>query len=156
MESNPPKLNPKPTWLEIAIGFALFVGISMVVVPQFSRAAGEGRLAQLSDTLYLVRCAIDLYQADHEGLLPGQAKAGQPVRPEFFVRDLTSPGPAGASAYLRPFPGNPFISQDDRRNTITCVHDPNMMPNGTEGTAWWFNSATGDFRACDNQFHTVY
>ncbi|MEN6309045.1 MAG: hypothetical protein ABFD91_14960 [Anaerohalosphaeraceae bacterium] len=156
MESNPPKLNPKPTWLEIAIGFALFVGISMVVVPQFTRAAGEGRLAQLSDTLYLVRCAIDLYQADHEGLLPGQDLAGQPVRPDHFVRDLTAPGPGGIYAYLRQLPGNPFVSQDDRRNTITCVHDPNMKPNGAEGTAWWFNSATGDFRACDNLFHATY
>jgi len=156
METNPPKLNPKPIWLETAICVAILLGLSIVAVPQFSRAASRERLEELSDTLYLVRCTIDLYRAEHDGLLPGQRNPGQAVTHLDFVRDLTQPETDGHFHYFQRFPENPFIRCDDRRSTVTCVNDTNAHPDGTEGTAWWFNAATGEFRACDNRFHTAY
>jgi general secretion pathway protein G len=156
METNSPKLNPKPTWLEIAIGVAILVGISMTVVPRFTQAADRQRLEGLSDTLQLVRCTIDLYRAEHKGLLPGQQKSGQSVSPMDFVRDMTMPTSDGRFHYFQRFPDNPFINGSDCRNTVTCVNGLNIHPNGKEGTAWWFNAATGEFRACDSEFHTAY
>jgi type II secretory pathway pseudopilin PulG len=156
MESNSPKLNPQSTWLEVAIGVVLLLVLSMMIVPQLSRAAGEGRLETLSDTLHLVRSSIDVYRAEHGGLLPGQRKPGQLVSPSAFVEDLTCLDRSGQYRYLERFPANPFISEDECRSTVTCVRDPNILPDGTEGTAWWFNSATGEFKACDDKFHTKY
>jgi type II secretory pathway pseudopilin PulG len=156
METNPPKLNPKPTWFEIAMGVAVLIVISLTVVPRFSQAADRQRLEGLSDTLQLIRCTLDLYRADHDGLYPGQRRAGQSVSPLAFVQDITTPGCSGQTCYFVRFPDNPFIGVSDCRNTVTCVNDPAIRPNGTEGTAWWFNAATGEFRACDSEFHTAY
>ena len=158
MEENSPKLNciKKSTWLEIVIGTVILLAFSMAVMPYFTRAAGRGRLEELSDTLHLVRCTIELYRTEHNGLLPGQQKAGRRVLPLDFVRDLTLPDTDGHFPYFERFPENPFVRCDDSRNTVTCVNDPNMLPDGTEGTAWWFNAATGQFRACNNKFHTAY
>jgi hypothetical protein len=69
---------------------------------------------------------------------------------------MTVPGCDGQFHYFQRFPDNPYIQDSDCRNTVTCVNDPNIRPDGTEGTAWWFNAATGDFRACDSEFHTAY
>ncbi|MBM4103411.1 MAG: hypothetical protein FJ263_05075 [Planctomycetes bacterium] len=156
MEENSPQLNPSSTWLEIAIGAAVLLTVAAAAVPHFSQAAGQGRLEEMSDTLHLVRCTIELYRTEHNGLLPGQQKAGQFVLPSDFIRELTSPDTKGEFPYFQRFPENPFIRCDDSRNTVTCVNDPNVLPDGTEGTAWWFNAATGQFRACDNKFHTAY
>jgi hypothetical protein len=156
MEENSPKLNRKSSWLEMAIGAVILLALSMAAMPCFTRAAGRGRLEELSDTLYLVRCTIELYRTEHNGLLPGQQKTGQRVLPSDFARDLTLPDTEGHFHYFERFPENPFIRCDDSRSTVTCVNDPNMLPDGTEGTAWWFNAATGQFRACDNQFHAAY
>jgi general secretion pathway protein G len=156
METNSPKLNPKPTWLEIAMGVAVLIGISLTVVPRFTQAADQQRLEGLSDTLQLVRCTLDLYRAEHNGLYPGQQRAGQSVAPMDFVRDITLPGNDGRFHYFQRFPDNPFIGVSDCRNTVTCVNDSKLRPNGKEGTAWWFNAATGEFRACDSEFHTAY
>lgn len=156
MEANKPKLNPQSTWLEIAMGVVLLLGLSMAAVPQLSRAAGEGRLATLSDTLHLIRSTIDIYRMEHNGLLPGQKQFGQAVSPYAFIDDLTSPDNTGKFHYFQRFPDNPFISDDARRSSVTCVNNPNAEPDGTEGTAWWFNGATGEFKACDEKFHTTY
>jgi type II secretory pathway pseudopilin PulG len=156
METNPPKSNPKSTWLEIAVAVTVLLAISMSVVPRLTKAMGCGRLEEMSDTLYLVRCTIEQYRTEHKGLFPGQRTANQLVLPAEFVRDLTQPQTEGHFRYFQRFPENPFIQCDDRRNTVTCVNDPNIQPDGTEGTAWWFNGVTGEFRACDNKFHTAY
>lgn len=156
METNPPKLNPKPTWLEFAMGVAVFIGISLTVVPHFTQAADRQRLEELSDKLQLIRCTIDLYRAEHEGLMPGQQSPGQSVTSINFVRDITMPGSDGRIHYFERFPDNPFIGSSDCRNTVACVNDPKIRPNGKEGTAWWFNAATGEFRACNSEFHTAY
>ena len=157
MESNPPKLNPKSTWLEIAIGVAVLIGISMSVVPRFTQAADRQRLEELSDKLQLIRCTIDLYRAEHNGLLPGQQSPGQSVAPQDFVRDMTtSVNEDGHFRYFNRFPDNPFIDDSDCRNTVTCVNGAAIRPDGKEGTAWWFNAATGEFRACNSSIHTAY
>jgi type II secretory pathway pseudopilin PulG len=156
MDANKPKLNPQSTWLEVAIGIVLLLVLAMMVVPQWTRAAGEGRLAALSDTLHLVRSTIDIYRAEHNGLMPGQRQAGQKVTPAAFVAAMTCPDAGGKYRYFEQFPANPFVRDDGRRTTVTCVNCPSAQPNGTEGTAWWFNAATGEFKACDEKFHTTY
>jgi type II secretory pathway pseudopilin PulG len=156
MDANTSKLHSKSTWLEIIIGAVILLVISVMTAPYLTRAAGRERLEGLSDTLHLVRCTIDMYRANHDGLLPGQRKAGQFVLPADFVRDLTLPDTNGCFPYFQRFPENPFIRCDDSRSTVTCVNNPDIQPNGTEGTAWWFNAATGQFKACDSKFHAEY
>lgn len=152
METHRTKLSA----LELSIAAVVLIGVSFAVAPRFSRAAEESKLTQLSDTLHLVRCTLDLYSAQHEGLYPGQTKAGDAVHSGEFVRALTVPDEFGREPYFKTFPSNPFMAMPDQANTITCVNCPKALPDGTEGTAWWFNAATGDFRACDRKFHTAY
>lgn len=148
--------NKKILAIEICLVVCALVWFSMQAAPRLSQAAQESKLAELSDNLYLIRCTIDMYKSESGGLLPGQKEPNKPVMPDDFVRALTTAGEQGRRSYFQEFPANPFMAGPDNRNTITCVHDKGAEPDGTEGTAWWFNSATGRFQACDSQFHAAY
>ena len=107
------------------------------------------------DGLQRVRCQIELYRIEHDGLLPGQTVPGAEVTCESFVNALTEPDSVRAEPYLREIPANPFVD-DDLAADIVVVNAAGAEPCGDEGTGWWFNVATGDFRANDCGFHSGY
>jgi len=146
----------KTAIIELGVAICVIAWLSFQAAPRLSQAARESKLAELSDTLYLIRCTIDMYRSENDGLLPGQKEPDELVMPGDFVRALTTPGPDDRQPYFQRFPNNPFNVGPDSQNTITCVNDKRARPDGTEGTAWWFNSATGQFRACDSKFHAAY
>ena len=107
------------------------------------------------DGLQRVRCQIELYRIEHDGLLPGQTVPGAEVTCESFVNALTEPGSVRAEPYLREIPANPFVD-DDTADDIVVVNAAGAEPCGGESTGWWFNAANGDFRANDCGFHSGY
>ena len=107
------------------------------------------------DRLQMVRSQIRLYKAD-KGLFPGQQRIGDlSVTPDEFVAALKEHQMDRDVPYVEQFPDNPYIS-DSAASSVVCVNDPDTKPSGTESAGWWYNAATGDFHACDSQFHTNY
>ena len=140
-------------WVVLVVLLSLAASL---VNPALSQAVDEKRLVDLADGLQSMRAGLQLYKAAHGGRLPGQRLPGQAVTPAAFVAALTEqPGPDG-QALLRQIPANPYVTDAAAARTVTCVNDPDARPDGTEGTAWWFNAATGEFCACDSAFHTNY
>ena len=135
--------------LIIAAGAAIFT-------PGVTQAVQEKKLSDMVDCLQVIRSQIMLYKAHHNGLLPGQQAAGDSVTSEGFIRAMAQRMPDGSGPYLRRVFDNPYVADPVQRNAITCVNGPDARPTGSEGTAWWFNAATGDFSACDSEFHTNY
>ena len=135
---------------------AILLAVAFGIGPRFSRAQGQGRIQQLTNNLRKVRVAIHVYQADHEGLFPGQDCSTMHVDPEQFVHALTSKSDSGRGPYLSEFPANPYVIDSQSQKTITIVHDTGAVVTGLERTAWWFNTATGEFLACDSTFHANY
>ena len=127
-----------------------------VFTPTVTQAVEEKKLSDMVDSLQIIRSQVMLYQAHHNGLLPGQQSDGDSVTSDAFMFAMSQQRPDGSGPYLRRIFENPYILIDEQRNAITCVNDINAVPTGFEGTGWWFNAATGDFFACDSEFHTRY
>ena len=107
------------------------------------------------DNLQMMRCQIELYRLEHDGLLPGQTTMGADVTCESFVNALTEPDSNRAEPYLREIPANPFVD-DDAADDITIVNCMDIESCGGGRTGWWFNAASGEFRANNSRFHSGY
>jgi general secretion pathway protein G len=140
------------TWTEMFVVVVLLGIFSAMAVPRFSRASQQARLNDLISNLQEVRSQMELYRIQHQDRFPGQADACGQVDRDLFLRELTLKGDDGLGPYLQQIPRNAYNTLD----TITFVTDPAARPTGTEGTGWWFNSATGQFRACDCIENTRY
>ena len=142
----------KHTKTEIIIIASVLVLVAAVVIPQYSQAAATAKVTELISSLQKVRAQIELYRIQHNDLLPGQIAAGQNIGPRDFMQSLTTSDAEGLGPYLPAMPVNPF----NEKNDITFINDTNASPAGTEQTAWWFNAATGEFRAADSRKNLQY
>jgi type II secretory pathway pseudopilin PulG len=131
------------------------VGASLLT-PGITQAVEEKKLSDLVDRLHAVRTSILLYQSEHDGLLPGQRFAKDIVTEGRFVEDLRKQRLDGSGTYMRQLPDNPYVLDAARAGRLICVNEPDSKPTGSEGAAWWFNGATGEFYAADSAFHTNY
>lgn len=132
----------------------ILAAIAMGVTPRISQAQSERKVSVLADHLQRIRSRIAVFQVDHNGQMPG-ATAGQ-LNSQAFVAALTEQDEQGMGPYLDQIPANPFILDAECQRTVTVVYDPAARPTGREGTAWWFNAATGHFAACDSVYHAAY
>jgi len=134
----------------------IIILIGSIAQPLVSRAVNDGKLYDLADRLETVRASVKMYKTAH-GLLPGQQHpADHGITAGEFIGALTGWDGEGNDLYRHSFPGNPYMTDADAAAAVTCVNDPEAEPTGTESTGWWFNTVTGDFRACDSKFHTNY
>jgi len=144
------------TVMEIFIVIIILGIIAAIVVPKFSQASSEARLENLVSDLQMVRSQIELYKIQHKDLLPGQSAKGGSINEQNFKVALTVRGSDGMGPYLKKLPKNYYLPNAKHRDSVTCVNDPKANPTGKEGTGWWFNAATGEFRANDSLFHAAY
>jgi len=138
--------------LDILIMLVVLASITAVVSPRISVASSDARLTRMVSNLQKVRSQIQIYTIQHDGLLPGQKTADGNVREPDFINSLAEKNPETGRSYLEQMPENPF----NEFCTVTCVNRKNLLPDGTEGTGWWFNAADGRFHACDSAFHAQY
>ncbi len=154
MEKNEKKT--KLTLCDWCVLIAIIGLVASVSHPALSGAMEEKKLSDMVDRLQMVRSQIRLYKAEHNGLYPGQEEIGDlSVTGEAFILALQREADNG-TPYLQQFPDNPYLSSSALSNAVTCVNDSKAIPMGTEETGWWFNVATGEFYACDSEFHTNY
>lgn len=138
--------------LDILIMAIVFASVAAVVSPRLSVASSDARLTRMVSNLQKVRSQIQLYKIQHNGLLPGQKAPGANIREADFVKALARKNPETSRPYLEQVPENPF----NELRTVTCINKKDLLPDGTEGTGWWFNVADGRFHACDSAFHSRY
>ena len=140
---------------DVVITIGLIALIAACAGPRLSRASDARKLPAMVGELQRMRCQIELYRIEHDGLLPGQTVPGEDVTYESFVNALTESDNVRAEPYLREIPANPFIA-DDTADDITIVNCMDIEPCGGGHTGWWFNVASGEFRANNSTFHTGY
>jgi type II secretory pathway pseudopilin PulG len=150
------KETKKLTLYDGCILMLIFGVAASVFTPGVTQAVEEMKLSDMVDRLQIIRSQITLYRAYHKGLLPGQRFAGGSVTSEGFIGAMAQDVPDGSGPYLKDIFENPYVADPARRSMITCVNDPDAKPTGAEQTGWWFNAATGEFFACDSEFHTNY
>jgi general secretion pathway protein G len=141
------------TLVEILIVVVILGVLAAVVVPQFSTASSDTNLTNLRGNIQTIRGLIQLFKIQHNDLLPGQLTRGGDVTEARFISAMTNDPTYGM--YVRTMPLNPLIATAVA-TSITCVNNAAAVPAGNEGTGWWFNAATGDFRASDSPSSIVY
>lgn len=140
------------TWTEIFVVMMILGIVSAVAVPRFSRASSQARLNDLISDLQEVRSQLELFKIQHQDRLPGQTVQDGTIDARLFEQELTGRGTDGLGPYLKGIPSNAYNNQ----RTVTFVNDPLAQPTGEEGTGWWCNAATGEFRACDSRDNIRY
>ncbi len=122
------------TLIELMIVVVILGIIATIVIPQFSVATDDARLATLQTNLWTMRTQLQLYRFQHNDLRPTEAD---------IVAQLTGETDAtgsilgtGYGPYLLAIPMNPYNSL----NTIEAAAG-GTMGNDTHG---WFYDETTD------------
>lgn len=135
------------TLVEVLIVVIILGILAAIVVPQFTNASSDAKMTSLKTNLQTIRGQIQLYKLQHNDTYPTAAG---------FVNQMTLASKADGSTaavgtagfdlgpYLQTIPANPYTNA-------------NAVGAGAVGTSdWFYDEATGTFRANDANAHTGY
>jgi prepilin-type N-terminal cleavage/methylation domain-containing protein len=122
------------TLAETLIVIMLLGLLSSIVVPQFTDANGDAKMANLKKNLQQVRAQLELYRLQHNNTYPTDIAAQLTSKTD----DTGTIDPAGACGpYMMFFPDNSFIDDPVKSEAVT----------GADGEGWDYDSSTGVFLA---------
>ncbi|MDD5459455.1 MAG: prepilin-type N-terminal cleavage/methylation domain-containing protein [Phycisphaerae bacterium] len=107
------------TLVEILIVVVILGILAAIVIPQFTNASTEAKENSLKSDLHTMRAQIELWSVKNSDNEPNA------------LGDLVT------DEYLRAIPENPF------------TNDATISSTQEDGSAWYYNSTTGDVRAND-------
>ena len=139
--------------LELVIVVVIIGIIAAIAIPRMSRGARGADESALKGDLAILRNAIDLYAAEHGGNFPSGTAAVVAAQLIQYsdVQGVTSPTKDVATAkiygpYVKAIPPLPVGTKKPDANLFVTANAADTPPAaGTDG--WWYNSASGDFRA---------
>ena len=123
------------TLVEILIVVIILGILAAIVVPQFTEASTEAKVANLASNLQAVRAQLELYRLQHNGLYPTAAN--------LVTHMTTKVGDYGP--YLQQFPVNPF-------NSLATI-DSTTKGGGNAG--WYYDEDSGEFTADDDDHSSL-
>ena len=136
------------TLVEVLIVVVILAILAATVLPQFQNASAEAEKSAIRQNLSVVRSQIELYRVQHNGRLPGTTQT------EFLDRMTAGTNREGGAGtdygpYIKSrFPANPAIADAEDAVSVHVTADPATDAEVAEGDeGWWYNSATGEFRA---------
>ncbi|MHC4264437.1 MAG: type IV pilin protein [Planctomycetota bacterium] len=142
------------TLVEILIVVVILGILAAIVIPQFTDASEQAKIASLRSDLQMFRSQIELYKAQHNDELPtdvghlGLVDALTPVNGLGITDQYGATVAAGTDGavgpYMREIPSNPFVVAAVA-DLFTEAAGGNCLADGTTG--WWFNTLNGDIRA---------
>jgi general secretion pathway protein G len=147
------------TLVEILIVVIILGILAAIVIPQFTEASGQARISSLMTNLQTIRSQLLLYKTQHSDVYPGSTADAT-----VFGKQLTTYSNMGGTTvatpdtahtfgpYLQTVPANPVSNI----NTVTVVNNAGTaFAAPTADSGWWFNMATGEFRANLMDTHTA-
>jgi len=124
--------------IELVIVVVILGIIGAIAIPRMSRGAtGAADSGAISD-LAVLRSAIELYQAEHDGSFPALATFSDQLTLYSNAAGATSATQTGAfiyGPYLRRVPSQK-VGPNKGSATLTDA-------KGTAGFGWWYNETTG-------------
>lgn len=134
------------TLVEILIVVVILGILAAIVIPQFTEASTEAKKSSLMTDLQTMRSQIELFKIQHNDNLPGWQGATfiQAMTGYTTIAGAVAAGP-GANIY------GPYIQQipTNQFNDLTSITEADTTPAAAPGTGWFFNTATGEWRAGD-------
>jgi len=149
--SLPRKRHSAFTLVELLIVVVILGILATVVIPMFSQAGEDAKLAVLRSQLQAVRRTLELYKIDHNDNYP-TIDVGGGYPPDLLDGLIlaTNPdhtyktGDLNCGPYLQKIPDNPFTQSNE-------VDLGRVQPDGSNSSAWFYT--TGEFRANDSEEH---
>lgn len=139
------------TLVEILIVVIILGILAAIVIPQFTEASSEARVSSVMTNLQTIRSQLLLYKTQHKEVYPGSASDatvfGDQMTQYTDADGAISATPDAAhpyGPYLQSVPANP-ISGSKVVRVVNNVATTFAAPAADAG--WWFNMATGEFRA---------
>lgn len=127
------------TLIEVLIVVVIMAILAATIIPQFTDSTKDAKTSTVKFNLATLRSQIQLYRAQHNGLVPDAALTK-------LTTTTDASGTAGTGAnyvygpYLREIPVNPFTNL---KSITTTTEDPlTTAPAGTGG--WIYNATTGN------------
>jgi general secretion pathway protein G len=120
------------TLVEILIVVVILGILAAIVIPQFTNASTEAKVANLKSNLQTVRAQLELYKLRHDDT--------PPATPAAFVTEMTTKD-ANGMCYLPAIPVNPFTGGSS-------------VAAWGAGTDWEYQKTgnySGEFRAADDR-----
>jgi len=149
--------------VELVIVIVIIGVIAAIAIPRVTQAGKGAGESALASNLSLLRSAIELYAAEHDGVYPGMNSAGSfgdPLSPEAFKAQLTMySNPSGdCSATKKPTHQlGPYLAKDippltvgenKNSNTVDVKSDGTALtPNVSGGFGWIYDCESGEIIA---------
>jgi len=145
------------TLVELMIVVSILGILAAIALPEFQGHAAESRESAAKSSLHSVRCQIELYKMQHNGLTPGYWKSNAISGTLFtnqFIGTTKIDGYSQSSAissgdflygpYLVQLPQNPFNDM----STITIVVDgtTDFAAAADDSSGWLYERTTGTFK----------
>ena len=142
--------------IEMVMIVAVLGILAAIVVPAFQDYAQQAKEAVAKDGLRMLRNAIEVYTAQHNGIAPGY-KDGDPANgpsPMYTMLQLlmatnaagqyATPGTSGYDygPYFRELPENPF----NGNNNIWAIQTAQFSQDLITDFGWIYNPATGEIK----------
>lgn len=139
------------TLVEILIVVIILGILAAIVIPQFTEASSEARVSSVMTNLQTIRSQLLLYKTQHQEVYAGSTTDatifGKQMTTYTNVTGGTSATPDTAhpyGPYLQTIPANPVSGVA----TVTVVNNTaTVFAAPAVDGGWWFNMATGEFRA---------
>jgi len=139
--------------LELIIVVVIIGIIAAIAIPRMSRGAKGADESAFKGDLAVLRTAVDLYAAEHSGNFPTGTSTEVTAQLTTYsdvsgatsaTKDVSSGKIYGP--YLKAVPPLPLGTKKGNAS-IVVVTDGTKTPPQSGSAGWWYNSATGDFRA---------
>jgi general secretion pathway protein G len=128
------------TLVEVLIVVVIMAILAATIIPQFTSSTNDAKASTSKFNLHTMRSQIELYKANHNGLLPGATLAE-------LTASTDADGTIGTGAsfpfgpYMRTIPENPFTNNSSVK---AITNDPAQAGDVTAGNAGWlYNTTTG-------------
>lgn len=138
--------------VELVVVIVIIAILAAMAIPRLSRGSSGASDSALSGNLAIMRNAINLYAAEHNGEYPGDTAADAVDQLTLYTdkQGNTSTSRDGTyrfGPYLHAVPPCPVGNPDAPTDILIDSTNPTPAVDATNGEGWVYNPTTGQIRA---------
>jgi len=135
------------TLVEVLIVVVIMAVLAATIIPQFADSSKDAKESALLFNLHTLRSQIEMYQTQHDGLVPSADLSELTTNTDKDgTKDTGSYGP-----YISEVPENPFTGS---ATVTTITNDPAKDTDVTGSGGWLYNATSGRIWIDHDDYYT--